>query len=294
MDILPEEVHRHISSFLSTGIDAIAYECTCRSAYQAINTSFRKILYDHVRSVVRDDHYTERTMSFLARTGAFIGGVAAVKSIMHHSQMPDCPLLNAHTDIDMYCPVTDKLDHIRDIIIKVYGRVPDKVFCDTEYFAMFTFTLMGIKIKIKLIPTDLHTHVHDAIRSIVIRGFQFALGFHAISERPIVDNMDFVRRCDVSLDHLATNDILSSRLVISYVHNSPKPVLSWIENLLRVVKYMKDCSWTLSHSELQRMESHFESLITRCDNMARIYFKAIWDSIIMENASLFNTVSDAE
>lgn len=330
MYFLPHDVHRLIGSFINDEVDKVMYEATCRDTHYSTDASFRKMLYNHVKTIVPQKHGPECTMRFLADTGSCIAGSAGVKSVARVSACKNddginwnIPLtsskgmLEENTDIDFIVPWHDEspVDHVKQKILKHFQKSfigePNLVimqldtdhrgFCEyrrlhTNVMAIYTLTCPSAKsmqwTKMQFMLLHKGTTVLDAVRSFDIRGLQIALRLSRASYfTSIRCHLDFVRQCDVSIDGQAINDLCHLQIVVSSCAFEGVSLAEWVRTAHRIVKYARDYSWVISKDELNYLKAGFERHLSNEKHaISRLYYREIWNSTCIINPDIFNDI----
>lgn len=305
MDKLPDDVIRHIHSCIDDEVSRIAYETTCRSIRNSADTSYRKMIYGHVNAILPS--CTDRTIGFLAKTKACIVGPAALKSIalvsLSHRSPTRCDL---NVAIDFYIPYDDATDkwkekEMADMIFRYLGHSvqldsgPDielRCVMIANVRAIFTSSSNQDQDSstLRFIFLKKDASVPNMVKSIDLRGLQFALGFHHRgSIRPLEHQMDFIRLCDMSDGESATEDVMAHQLFASNYALKHMTLISGLDLLDIFIKYVRDYIWTITLESMDIVNARYAALIHESRPMDQIYYGAIWNS----RASLYLRASDA-
>ena len=290
MQDLPWEIHRHIHSFINDEISRIAYENTCSTVRNAVDTSFRKTLYNHVNAILPS--CASSTMALMANTQAFIAGPAVVKSfsVLSPSLNPKDPKsTKSHkiatmpplTQVDIYIPYNDAISD-SDVLIKYYGhgrKLYPAYSSESGIRAVYMMYDVDVTIRFMFLSKDIS--MEHKVKSIPFRGMQFALHFPEI----MPDHAEFITVCDMSDGKKATDDIVSMQLAVSNHAMRNMIIGEHLDTLELFIKYIREYSWTIDPGEMTNMKEQYKTLIND-SAMHRIYFAEIWNSIITINNDL--------
>lgn len=285
MQDLPWEIHRHIHSFINDEISRIVYETTCRTVRNAVDTSFRKTLYNHVKAILPS--YASSTMALMANTKAFIAGPAVVKSISlvkHHispsldPKSPKIATMPPLTQVDIYIPYNDAISDT-DTLTKYYGHgrtLYPAYSSASDTRAVYMMYDVDVTVRFMFLSKDIS--MEHKVKSIPFRGMQFALHF----PETMPDHAEFISVCDMSDGKKATDDIVSMQLAVSNHAMRNMIIGEHLDTLELFVKYIREYSWTIDPGEMTNMKEQYKTLIND-SAMHRIYFAEIWNSIITIN-----------
>ena len=309
MDKLPNDVIRHIHSCIDDEVSRIAYEATCRSIRNSADTSYRKMIYDHVNAILPS--CADSTMGFLAKTKACIVGPAALKSIALVSSYHGSPIrCDLNVAVDFYIPYdhatkTWKETEMADMIFRYFGHSVQLVSGpDIEMRCIMIANVRAAFISssnqdqdplqkrstLRFIFLKKDASVPNMVKSIDLRGLQFALGFHhQWSIRPLEHQMDFIRLCDMSDGEIAAEDVMAHQLFASNYALKHMTLISGLDLLDIFIKYVWDYVWTITLESMDIVNARYAALIHESRPMDQIYYGAIWNSL----ASLYLRAFDS-